>query len=33
MSLCYLHRYDAVYMLKPSLCRLSFGEMSRQFVK
>jgi len=33
MSLYYLHRYDAVYMLKPSLCRLSFGEMSRQSVK
>jgi len=33
MSLGYLHRYDAVYMIKASLRRLSFGEMSRQFVK
>ena len=32
MSLCYLLRYDAVYMLKPSICQLSFEEMSRQFI-
>jgi len=33
MSLGYIHRYDAVYVIKPSLCRLSFGKISQQFVR
>jgi len=33
MSLGYIQRYDAVCMIKPSLCRLSFGKMSQQFVR